>query len=189
MASAGLRSGGCVFAEKVWIFFTNGFAGGESRQFNHFHAELATGQIRRRREPPIQSLPCRTDRKGRFAGGESRQFNRFLAELATGQICSFLTELTAKARNVSSEQIRLLVKEQGASQVADPVLAVSQGLNRDSLKSLNISRFLVCRPPLLAVSRGLNRDSLKSLNISRFLVCRPPLPIFYIYSLCGILQP
>ena len=62
------------------------FAGGGSHQFNHFHAELATGQIRRRREPPIQSLPCRTDRKGRFAGGGSRQFNHFHAELATGQI-------------------------------------------------------------------------------------------------------
>ena len=24
----------------VWIFFTSGFAGGGSRQFNHFHAEL-----------------------------------------------------------------------------------------------------------------------------------------------------
>ena len=35
------------------------------------------------------------------------------------QICSFLMELTAgKARNVGSEQIRLLVKKQGASQVA-----------------------------------------------------------------------
>jgi len=30
----------CVFAEKVWFFFTNGFAGGGSHQFNHFHAEL-----------------------------------------------------------------------------------------------------------------------------------------------------
>ena len=27
------------------FFSTNGFAGGGSRQFNHFHAELATGQI------------------------------------------------------------------------------------------------------------------------------------------------
>ena len=54
-------------------------------------------RIRRRREPPIQSFPCRTDRKGRFAGGGSRQFNHFHAELATGQICSFLTPLTAKS--------------------------------------------------------------------------------------------
>jgi len=30
----------CVFAEKELIFFTSGFAGGGSRQFNHFHAEL-----------------------------------------------------------------------------------------------------------------------------------------------------
>ena len=68
-------------------------------------------RIRRRREPPIQSLPCRTDRKGRFAGGGSHQFNHFHAELATGQICSRLTPLTAgKARNVSSGQIRLLIE-------------------------------------------------------------------------------
>ena len=71
-------------------------------------------RIRRRREPPIQSFPCRTDRKGRFAGGGSRQFNHFHAELATGQICSFPTELTAgKARNVSSGQIRLLIERAG----------------------------------------------------------------------------
>jgi len=52
-------------------------------------------QIRRRREPPIQSFPCRTDRKGRFAGGGSHRFNHFHAELATGQIFSFLTVLMA----------------------------------------------------------------------------------------------
>jgi len=32
-------------------FFTSGFAGGGSRQFNHFHAELATGQICSRLTP------------------------------------------------------------------------------------------------------------------------------------------
>ena len=43
---------GCTFAKKVWIFLK-------------FLVDIVT-RIRRRREPPFQSLPCRTGRTARF---------------------------------------------------------------------------------------------------------------------------
>ena len=76
--------------EKVWIFFTNGFAGGGSQPFNHFHAELATGQIcseltlltaGKAKVVRPEQIRLLLERATRFAGGGSRRFNHFLAEL------------------------------------------------------------------------------------------------------------
>jgi len=71
----------CVFAEKVWIFFTSRFAGGGSRQFNHFHAELTARADSQAAGAANSIVSLQNWPQARFAGGGSHQFNHFLAEL------------------------------------------------------------------------------------------------------------
>ena len=54
------------FCEKSLDFFTNGFAGGGSQPFNHFHAELTTRADSQVLETALQKnaayfLGCHTD--------------------------------------------------------------------------------------------------------------------------------